>query len=75
MQRGGANMSYYRVYLLNADDHIVAWHAVIGDSDNAAVVAAAGIVRDCAVEIWTGTRRVAGLSVAELERCRALAAG
>ena len=68
-------MSYYRVYLLNTDDHIVAWHAVIGDSDKVAVAAAAGMVRDCAVEIWTGARKVAGLSVEELESCRALAAG
>ena len=68
-------MSYYRVYLLNADDRIVAWHPVIGDSDTVAVAAAARMVRDCAVEIWTGTRRVAGLTVEDLERCRTLAAG
>ena len=67
-------MSYYRVYLLSADDHIVAWHPVIGNSDDAAVTAAARMVRDSAVEIWTGTRRVAGLTVEELENCRTRAA-
>ncbi len=56
-------MSYSRVYLLNADDRIVACHADIGDGDTMAVAVAAGIVRDCAVEIWTGVHKVVGLTV------------
>ena len=60
-------MAEYRIYLLNAADRIFDWRGIEHDTDAAAVAAAARLVRDYAVEIWSGKRRVARLSVEELE--------
>jgi hypothetical protein len=61
-------MPYYRVYLLNEIGRIFDWRAVHRDSDDAAILAAALLgVRSLAVEIWTGVRKVAHLTAAELD--------
>lgn len=59
-------MAQYRVYLLNEADRIFHWHPIEHDTDDGAIVAAALLVRDYAVEIWSGKRRVARLSPEEL---------
>ena len=61
-------MAYYRVYLLNETDRIFDYQVVNRPTDDAAVLAAARLgVRSPAVEIWTGTRKVAHLTAEELD--------
>ena len=60
-------MAYYRVYLLDAADHIFLGEGIERDSDAAALVAAVTIanapetLRHNAIEVWAGARRVAHL--------------
>jgi hypothetical protein len=60
-------MAYYRVYLLNAADHIFFGKGIERGSDAAAITAAVAIANAAksrqqnAIEIWAGTRRVAHL--------------
>jgi hypothetical protein len=64
----GDKMAHYRVYMLNETDRIFDWHPVDRDSDDAAILAAARLgIRSPAVEIWTGARKVAYLTAAELD--------
>jgi hypothetical protein len=71
----GNIVAEYRVYLLNAADRIFDWRGIEHDTDAAAIAAAARLVRDYAVEIWTGKRRVARLSAEELESRRGRVSG
>ena len=66
-------MAYYRVYLLNAVDVIFDWHGIERESDAEAVAAGALLARKFAVEIWSGRRKIAHLSIDEVEGQRALA--
>lgn len=68
-------MAEYRVYLLNAADRIFDWRGIEHDTDAAAIAAAARLVRDYAVEIWSGKRRVARLNAEELEGRRGSVGG
>jgi hypothetical protein len=68
----GNNMAYYRVYLLNAADHIFFGQGIERDGDAAAVASAVVIANTAAVtlqynavEIWAGARRVAHLPTEE----------
>jgi hypothetical protein len=63
-------MAYYRVYLLSAADVIFDCHGIERDTDEAAIAAAVGVARTFAVEIWCGRRKVAHLSIEELESWR-----
>jgi hypothetical protein len=69
----GDKMAYYRVYLLNAADHIFAGEGIERDSDAAALVAAVAfanagnLIRHQAIEIWNGARKVSRLIANELD--------
>ena len=64
-------MAYYRVYLLNAADHVFFGEGIERDSDAAAVIAAVTIANAAetrqhnAIEVWAGARRVAHLATEE----------
>jgi len=52
-------MAYYRVYLLDAADHIFEGQGIECDSDDTAIAASAEVANNFAVEIWSGARKVA----------------
>jgi hypothetical protein len=60
-------MAYYRVYLLNAADHILFGEGIEHDSDAVAVAAAVAVAQAAetlqrnSIEVWAGVRRVAHL--------------
>jgi hypothetical protein len=61
-------MAYYRVYLLNEADRIADGHWLERDGDAEAITGAVALARTRSVEVWCGSRKVAGLSAAEVER-------
>ena len=54
-------MAYYRVYLLDATDHVFEGTGIESDSDITALTVAAEAARKFAVEVWEGVRKVAYL--------------
>jgi len=58
-------MAYYRVYLLNASGRVFDMLAIERETDALATIAATKLVRGGPVEIWSGARKVACLTVKE----------
>jgi len=54
-------MAYYRVYLLDATDHVFEGTRIESDSDITAITVAAEAARKFGVEVWEGLRKVAYL--------------
>jgi len=54
-------MAYYRVYLLDATNHVFEGKGIESDSDITAITVAAKAARKFAVEVWEGIRMVAYL--------------
>jgi len=54
-------MAYYRVFLLDAADHVLEGMGIESDSDITAVTVAAEAARKFAVEVREGVRKVAYL--------------
>ena len=54
-------MAYYRVYLLDATDHVFEGKGIESDTDITAITVAAEAARKFAVEMWEGVRKVAYL--------------
>jgi hypothetical protein len=64
-------MAYYRVYLLDAANHITNGQGIDRGGDDEAIPTAAALINDSpAVELWIGTRMVAHLTAEDLERQR-----
>jgi hypothetical protein len=62
-------MIHYRIYQLDAADHILASHSIVCRSDAEALDAASRFAEQAAaVEVWEGTRRVGCLSTAAVVR-------
>jgi hypothetical protein len=60
-------MADYRVYRLTEDDTIVNGQWIVQENDREAVLAAARLINGSpAVEIWSGTRKVARLTARQL---------